>query len=216
VRLITIIAAATAFHSTLAANFDAPLVDIQSVNPTIVVELRYSRTNNLLGQALYPRNARALVRREVAERLTTAQLFLRRYQCGLKIWDAYRPKSVQLRLWQAIPNQDYVANPRTGAGSMHSWGVAVDATLVDTWSNELSMPTDFDDLTPAAMWRYQGTNPGIRNHLYLLQRAMADAGFYGLRTEWWHFNIADWKKYLPPEEAKRAAQCFGTHWEGKL
>jgi hypothetical protein len=45
---------------------------------------------------------------------------------------------------------------------------------------------------------------------------MASAGFYGLRTEWWHFTIADWQKYLPPGEAKRAAQTFGTRWQGKL
>jgi len=50
----------------------------------------------------------------------------------------------------------------------------------------------------------------------LLQRAMARAGFYGLRTEWWHFTIADWQKYLPPDEAKRAAQVLGTSWRGKL
>jgi D-alanyl-D-alanine dipeptidase len=45
---------------------------------------------------------------------------------------------------------------------------------------------------------------------------MRDAGFYGLRTEWWHFTIADWQKYLPPEEAKRAMQVFGMSWQGKL
>jgi D-alanyl-D-alanine dipeptidase len=211
-----VIVVATALRSALAADVDLPLVDIQSVDPTIVIELRYSGTNNLIGQALYPPGTRALVRPEVAQRLATAQLFLRRYQCGLKIWDAYRPRSVQMRLWQATPNQDYVADPRAGAGSMHSWGVAVDATLIDAWSKPLSMPTDFDDLTPAAMWRYQGADQAIRAHLRLLQRAMADAGFYGLRTEWWHFNIVGWQKYLPPDEAKRATQTFGTRWQGKL
>jgi D-alanyl-D-alanine dipeptidase len=88
--------------------------------------------------------------------------------------------------------------------------------LTDAWNNSVSMPTDFDDLTPAAMWRYRGADPAIRAHLRLLQRAMASAGFYGLRTEWWHFTIADWQKYLPPGEAKLAAQAFGTRWQGKL
>src|SRR5439155_12649339 len=36
------------------ANASGPLVDIQSVNPTIVVELRYAGNNNLLKQPLYP------------------------------------------------------------------------------------------------------------------------------------------------------------------
>jgi hypothetical protein len=44
--------------------------------------------------------------------------------------------------------------------------------------------------------------------VHLLQIAMRDAGFHGLRSEWWHFTIADWQKYLPPEEAKRAVQAL--------
>ena len=123
--------------------------------------------------------------------------------CGfrLTIWDAYRPAAVQEQLWQAVRNEDYVADPNAGAGSLHSWGVAVDATLSDTWNNPVSMPSDFDDLTPAAMWRYRGSNPSIRAHLRLLQFTMGQAGFYGLRTEWWHFTIEEWQKYLPPEMA---------------
>jgi len=50
----------------------------------------------------------------------------------------------------------------------------------------------------------------------LLQIVMRNAGFWGLRTEWWHFTITDWPKYLPPDKAKTAAQVFGTRWEGKL
>jgi D-alanyl-D-alanine dipeptidase len=193
-----------------------PLVDIKSIDPTIVIELRYASSNNIAGRPLYPRGMTALVRPEVAQRLVTAQKFLRRYNYGLKIWDAYRPRSVQSQLWEASRNNDYVANPDAGAGSMHAWGVAVDATLTDTWNRPVAMPTDFDDFTPAAMWKYQGSDPAIRQHLTMLQIAMRDAGFYGLRSEWWHFTIEGWQKYLPPEEAKRAEEAFGTRWEGKL
>src|SRR5437660_11602491 len=215
VRFMIVIGVATALRSALA-DVDLPLIDIKSVDPTIVIELRYSGRNNLIGHALYSPGTPALVRPEVAQRLAAAQLFLRRYQCGLKIWDAYRPRSVQMQLWQAAHNNDYVADPGAGAGSMHSWGVAVDATLTDAWNNPVSMPTDFDDLTPAAMWRYRGSNPSIRAHLRLLQFTMGQAGFYGLRTEWWHFTIEEWQKYLPPEMAKRAAQVLGTSWQGRL
>jgi D-alanyl-D-alanine dipeptidase len=210
------IAVMTVATKPVAAQAAIPLVDIKSVDPTIVIELRYAGANNLAGQALYPPGTLAFVRPEVARSLVTAQTFLRRYQYQLKIWDAYRPKSVQVQLWQAAHNNDYVADPQAGAGSLHSWGVAIDATLIDTWNRPVLMPTDFDDFTPAAMWHYRGADPAIRSHLHLLQIAMRDAGFYGLRTEWWHFTIADWQKYLPPEEAKRAAQVFGTRWQGKL
>jgi D-alanyl-D-alanine dipeptidase len=147
--------------------------------------------------------------------LATAQAFLRRYQFGLKIWDAYRPVAVQEKLWQASHNSDYVANPEIGVGSLHSWGVAIDATLVDTWNRPVSMPSDFDDFTPAAMWRYVGPHADVRAHVHLLQIAMRNAGFWGLRTEWWHFTIAEWQKYLPTHAARTAHVC-GTRWQDKL
>ncbi len=201
--------------SSLDANAGGPLVDIRSVDPTIIVELRYAGRNNLVGYPLYPQGTSALARPEVASGLAAAQAFLRRYQFGLKIWDAYRPVTVQEKLWHASHNSDYVANPEIGVGSLHSWGVAVDATLVDTWNRPVRMPSDFDDFTPAAMWRYAGPHPDIRAHVHLLQVAMRNAGFWGLRTEWWHFTIADWQKYLP-NQAARTAQVYGTQWQGKL
>src|SRR5256885_4338166 len=201
--------------SQVNAQADFQLLDIKSVDPTIVVELRYAGRNNLVGHPLYPLGTYALARPEVASGLAAAQAFLRRYQFGLKIWDAYRPVTVQEKLWHASHNSDYVANPEIGVGSLHSWGVAVDATLVDTWNRPVRMTSDFDDFTPAAMWRYAGPHPDIRAHVHMLQYAMHKAGFWGMRTEWWHFTIADWKKYLP-EEARQSAQVAGTHWEGKL
>jgi D-alanyl-D-alanine dipeptidase len=188
------IALMTAALPLLHANAGGPLVDIRSVDPTIIVELRYAGQNNLVGYPLYPRGTSALARPEVASGLAVAQAFLRRYQFGLKIWDAYRPVAAQEKLWHASHNTDYVANPEIGIGSLHSWGIAVDATLVDTWNRPVRMPSDFDDFTPAAMWRYVGPHADIRTHVHLLQIAMRNAGFWGLRTEWWHFAIADWQK----------------------
>src|SRR5215831_1286040 len=140
----------------ISANAEPPLVDIQSVDPTIVIDLRYAGNNNLLKHPLYPQGTRALARPEVAAALSTAQTTLRRYQYGLKIWDAYRPVSVQTKLWQASRNSDYVANPEVGVGSLHSWGIAVDATLVDSWNGPVTMPGDFAIFRPAAMWGYTG------------------------------------------------------------
>ena len=198
------------------ANAGGSLVDVRSVDPTIIVELRYAGRNNLLRQPLYPHGTRALARREVASSLAKAQAFLRRYKYGLKIWDAYRPVAVQARLWEASHNSDYVADPEMGAGSLHSWGIAIDATLVDSWNNPVRMPSDFDDFTPAAMWRYVGPSYDVRAHVRLLQNAMLRAGFWGSHNEWWHYTIAHWQKYLPPGKAKSAARTLATHWQGKL
>ena len=197
---------AIVLSSAVLAQEQIPLVDITSVDPTIVIELRYAGTKNVTGRPLYPRGTRAMVRPEVAQRLAVAQDFLRKWKHGLKIWDAYRPPSVQLELWQAAGNNDYVADPETINGSLHSWGIAVDATLVDSHKREKRMPTDFDDFTPAAMWRYQGADPGIRANLIFLQAGMRRAGFYGLKREWWHFIVPNWQDYVPDKDIH-----FGAH-----
>jgi D-alanyl-D-alanine dipeptidase len=179
------------------------LVDIRSVDPTILVELRYASADNLTGHALYPKDFPALVRPGTAARLVKAQAFLRKRHYGLKIWDAYRPLTAQLELWQCTHDGSYVADPESGDGSLHAWGVAVDATLVDERGNEVPMPTRFDEFSPSAGLRYRGDDPVVQRNLKLLQSAMRHGGFFGVRTEWWHFVAYDWKKYAPMREAKR-------------
>jgi zinc D-Ala-D-Ala dipeptidase len=200
--VLLFVALLIAAQSLRAEERKLELLDIRSIDPSIVVELRYAGRNNFTGQALYPPGTRALVRPEVAQRLALAQRFLRQRAHGLKIWDAYRPRSVQAQLWRAVPENDYVADPETAIGSLHTWGLAVDATLVDSRGQPVMMPTDFDDFTPAAMLFYCGANRYIRSNLALLQAAMGTAGFCGQRNEWWHFIAPDWKKHVPDPNLK--------------
>jgi D-alanyl-D-alanine dipeptidase len=179
------------------------LVDIKSVDPSIVVDLRYATADNITGHALYPVGTPALVRPSTAVRLVTAQRYLQLHHYGLKIWDAYRPLAAQMELWRKSHNGSFVANPEAGNGSLHTWGVAVDATLVDEHGNEVAMPSKFDQFSKAAKLYYSGNDPAVQLHLKLLQHAMRLGGFYGMRTEWWHFVAYDWKKYYPIREAKR-------------
>src|SRR6266480_4044710 len=118
----------------------------------------------------------------------------------------YPPGMRALILPSVAQKDQYVANPERGFGSMHSYGVSVDATLVDDWSQDASMPTKFDEFTPEAMLRYTGRDPLVKQHLTLLQVAMSRNNFYGLRVEWWHFTTADWKKYVPYWEDKQMSQ----------
>ncbi len=192
----------SAVSAQAAATYDN-LVDIRAVDPTIVVELRYASPQNITGRALYPADMPALVRPRTAARLARAQAFLRKYHFGLKIWDAYRPLAAQMELWQRTHNGSFVADPLTGNGSLHTWGVAVDATMVDADGREVAMPSGFDEFTPKAKLRYHGDDPVVRRHLKILQAAMREGGFYGMRTEWWHFVAYDWKKYAPIREAKK-------------
>jgi D-alanyl-D-alanine dipeptidase len=181
-------------------------VEIKRIDPTILIDLRYASPNNFTRKPLYPPGMPALVRFGVAQRLVVAQKYLKDHGLGLKIWDAYRPKTAQEQLWEATRNNSYVADPKEGIGSMHTRGAAVDVTLVDLKGKEVLMPTEFDNFTPAAMLHYQGPNLVVRFNLTLLQKAMARAGFYGLRTEWWHFCAGDWTSYPPVAEIQLLAQ----------
>ncbi len=179
------------------------LIDVRTVDPTILVELRYATPDNITGHALYPSEMPALVRPTTAHRLARAQGYLRARHFGLKIWDAYRPLAAQLELWKMSHNGSFVADPKNGNGSLHSWGVAVDATLVDELGRDVAMPTKFDEFNSSAKLHYHGDDPLVQRHLLILQRAMREGGFYGMRTEWWHFIAYDWKKYAPIREAKK-------------
>jgi len=188
-------------ESSSAAPLEDELVDVKKVDPRIVVELRYAGNRNIVGRALYPPAMPALLRLSVAQKLANAQTFLVRYHYGLKIWDAYRPPDAQAQLWQLSKNTDYVADP-AGGRSLHSWGVAVDCTLVDERGREVTMPTDFDSFTPEAMLHYQGPDQTINHRLLLLRAAMGRNGFYGMRTEWWHYIAKDWQQFGPIREVK--------------
>src|SRR6476661_5967164 len=58
---------------SLHANAQAVLVDVRSVDPTIMVDLRYASRRNFLGHSLYPRGTHALARPEIASDLAVAQ-----------------------------------------------------------------------------------------------------------------------------------------------
>ncbi len=168
-----------------------PLVDVTQACPGVLIELRYATSQNITGAPIYRPNSRALLRRSVAERLRQAQEFLTARGFGLKVWDAYRPPFAQEELWA-----DFVGDPAKG-GSLHSWGVAVDVTLVDRKGKELRMPTGFDFFGPEAARRYTGGDLVIATNLRMLQQAMASAGFLAMRDEWWHFAAKDFREFGP-------------------
>jgi D-alanyl-D-alanine dipeptidase len=172
------------------------MVDLAMACPTIRIDLRYASKRNFTGAPVYPANARCFVRQSVAQRLQRAQQILHGQGFGLKIWDAYRPAWAQKILWQARPNLHFLQPPQQAA-SMHTRGVAVDATLVDASGRELQMPTDFDNFTPEASMYYAGSDPIVARRLDILQSAMADSGFVGMRAEWWHFVARGYETSAP-------------------
>lgn len=161
------------------------LVDITKVNARIILDIRYATTNNFTHKAVYTQ-AKCYLRKSTAEKLNRVQQELEKQNLGLKIFDGYRPRSVQYIFWRLVPDKRYVAHP--DKGSRHNRGTTVDVTLVDKQGKELFMPTDFDDFTQKAHRNYTKLALEQSKNRALLEQVMAKHGFIGLPTEWWHFD----------------------------
>lgn len=154
--------------------------------PSVYVELKYATEDNFTGGVIYD-FTEAYLRYGTVKKLAAAQAELAGQGCSLLIWDAYRPRSAQLALWEACPDPVYVANPETG-NSSHSRGNTVDVTLVTADGGEMEMPTGFDDFSALADRDYSDVSDAARENALLLENAMTRAGFEPYRGEWWHYS----------------------------
>ena len=169
------------------------LVNIQELDSTILIDVRYATKNNFTGQKLYETDKVYLIK-EAAQDLVKANKYLKeKYNLRLKIYDGYRPLSVQKKMWAIMPDDRYVANP--AKGSRHNRGCAVDLTLVDSLGNELDMGTLYDDFTEKAHIDYEKLPTDVLKNRKILQEAMTKFNFTPMRTEWWHFDYKGWEKY---------------------
>ncbi|GGY27857.1 M15 family metallopeptidase [Pseudoduganella albidiflava] len=167
----------------------------------IGIDLRYATPHNFVGRDLYSPLDCAWLHRDAAAAVERAVAWLaaRRPGCHLLVLDALRPHRVQEQLWEALAGTGlrmYLADP--ARGSIHSYGMAVDATITGEDGRELDMGTGFDDMTelshPAlepemlATGRLTAQQAANRQ---LLRDAMFGAGFVGINSEWWHFDCGD-------------------------
>ena len=179
--------------ASCATKTPGDLVEVKKVIPSVVLDIRYATTNNFTGQKLYDSN-RSFLRRALAEKLRAVQKELNQVGLGLKLFDAYRPISVQKKMWAIYPDEDYVANP--AKGSRHNRGAAVDVMLIDLRDKkELLMPSGYDEFSEKAHRNYTNAPQQEIHNRELLERIMEKHGFTGLPMEWWHFDDVNWKTY---------------------
>jgi len=167
----------------------------------IAVDLRYATPDNFVGRDLYSPIDCAWLHRDAAAALEQAVAWLAAHRPDhhLLVLDALRPQRVQQQLWDALQGTEllgYIAEP--SRGSIHSFGMALDITIVGPDGQELDMGTGFDDLSershPALelvmLERGEITQEHVE-HRRLLRDAMFQAGFFGINSEWWHFDCGD-------------------------
>ncbi|MEM6725958.1 MAG: M15 family metallopeptidase [Bacteroidota bacterium] len=165
---------------------DGGFIDVKLLDSTVTIDIRYATTNNFVEEVMYD-CGRCLLRPEVAKAVVKLHReLIDRGLGGLKFFDCYRPRPVQQKLWDKVPDPRYVTNP--AKGSMHNRGAAVDLTILDAEGNELDMGTGFDFFGKEAYHDYTDHPEIILDNRNLLKTSMEAAGFRGIRTEWWHYS----------------------------
>ena len=192
------------------------LVDIQTLNPEIIVELKYSTTDNFVGEDMYGELNKAYFVQDFALKIVDAQRILKeKYpQYTLLIYDAARPISVQRAMRRVVEGTEFENFVADGTrGGRHNYGVAVDLTIATLDGTPLDMGTDFDALNDASAVKETPDNSDIKTRTIsvfssyinglaqrgvisyeaaanriLLMEVMCEAGLVPYRREWWHFE----------------------------
>jgi zinc D-Ala-D-Ala dipeptidase len=202
-RALVVLAISCAFCAAPCAAFAAPpvppvsdaaraagLVDVRTVVPDAVIDLRYATPNNFVGVPMYPADARCLVHESMAQGLAAAAAVLRPSGERLVFWDCYRPHDVQVRMFEAVPDPNWVARPGPYARS-HEAGRSVDVTIANA-DGLVDMGTDFDDFTPRALaYATDDVSAAAQADRARLRDAMKAGGLTVYKGEWWHFDTSD-------------------------
>ena len=175
------------------ASAESLLIDVQALDSSIRIEVRYATAYNFTGAPLPGYDApRVLLRREVAQALARVQGRLRSGGLGLLVFDGYRPVRATIAMveWaERTGRGDLVKNGYIAPRSRHNSGVAIDLTLLDLVTGKpLDMGTAYDTFSEAA---HTANAAGqVRRNRQILLRAMESEGFTNYSKEWWHFTYS--------------------------
>ena len=160
-------------------------VRLKDLSPDFVYELKYATPDNFLKQAVYD-CGECYLRKSTAEALVKANEAFKQLGYRIKLFDCYRPLSVQKKMWKILPGTHYVANP--AKGSKHNRGAAVDLTLVDAQGKELNMGTPFDFFGKEAHHTYTQHSKEVLENRKLLKETLDKYNFKSIYSEWWHYE----------------------------
>lgn len=168
-------------------------VRLKDLSSDFVYELKYATPDNFLKQAVYD-CGECYLRKSTAEALVKANKAFIQLGYRIKLFDCYRPLSVQKKMWKILPGTHYVANP--AKGSKHNRGAAVDLTLVDAQGRELNMGTPFDFFGKEAHHTYTEHTKEVLENRKLLKETLNKYNFKSIYSEWWHYE------YRPEMQSK--------------
>lgn len=161
-------------------------VNLRNYSKDFVFDMKYATSDNFLKEKVYPCDECFLRVKTVKALLEANQSFLTK-GFRIKLYDCYRPKSIQKKMFQLVPDANFVANPKKG--SIHNRGGAVDISLVDSLRVEVNMGTKFDFFGEEASHNYQNLSQEILANRKFLKEIMQQHNFKSFDSEWWHYNL---------------------------
>jgi D-alanyl-D-alanine dipeptidase len=208
--LLLLLLASTAAH---AAERPASFVDVATLVPGLVVEMRYAGAHNFVGAPVdgYERPV-CLLTRQAAQRLAQVQRDLAARGLGLKVFDCYRPvravahfmrwardvrdTRTKAEFYPAVDKRELFRLGYISPQSGHSRGSTVDLGLVRLADGaapgvEPDMGTPFDTFSPRSWPTDRSVSAEAQQNRALLADAMRRRGFARYVKEWWHFTLRD-------------------------
>lgn len=161
-------------------------VNLRNYSKDFVFDMKYATADNFLKEKVYPCDECFLRAKTVKALLEANKSFLAK-GFRIKLYDCYRPKAIQKKMWAIVPDANFVANPKKG--SIHNRGGAVDISLVDSLGVEVNMGTKFDFFGEEASHKYQNLSEEILANRKFLKEIMLKHNFKSFDSEWWHYNL---------------------------
>lgn len=194
---------------SVARSLPEGFVDIQQVDSSIVVDIRYFSSDNFVGERIDGYTAaKAISTQKTAQALADVQQALRSFGLGIKVFDAYRPQPavdhfvrwaedlsdtrMKAKYYPTVEKNNLFRDGYIAEKSGHSRGSTVDLTLIDLASGEeLDMGTGWDYFGKASWPSSPKGTAQQRANRMLLQTIMLKNSFKALKEEWWHFTLID-------------------------
>lgn len=165
---------------------DTSFVNLKDYSSEFIYDMKYATQDNFLKSQVYE-CAECYLRFSTVKALIAANASFQELGFRLKIFDCYRPLSIQKKMWAIAPNPAYVANP--ARGSIHNRGGAVDVTLVQLDGTPLDFGTDFDFFGVESAHSFKNLPKSVKQNRKLLKKVMEKNGFKAMASEWWHYNF---------------------------
>ncbi len=165
---------------------DTTFVNLKDFSRDFIYDMKYATEDNFLKAKVYD-CAECLLRFKTVQALIVANNDFKKKGFKIKLYDCYRPLSIQKKMWEIVSNPEYVADPKKG--SIHNRGGAVDISLVDNNGKEVDMGTPFDFFGIQASHNYTKLSSEVKSNRKFLKKVMIKNGFNSFDSEWWHYNL---------------------------